>query len=189
MKIVFGGSFNPPTKGHFNMVKKINDLYEPEEIILIPVGDDYKKPDLVSFHHRFEMVKILFSNIFNVSVSNIENENEFEGTIETLNKLENDDLYLLIGADQLLDIKSWIRYEELLKIYPLIVVNRDGLLNDEKLSKLLKGLKYQIDLVELDDESSSSLYRKNKDKYSFIIDDKVLKYIKENNLYWGETYV
>jgi len=44
MVLVFGGSFNPPTKAHLEIVEKLLERYEHARVLLLPVGDDYQKP-------------------------------------------------------------------------------------------------------------------------------------------------
>ena len=48
MIILYGGSFNPPTLAHYGVVKLLNEVYNPDKIILMPVGCKYPKPNL---HH------------------------------------------------------------------------------------------------------------------------------------------
>ena len=61
MNIVFGGSFNPPTKAHKLILDKLFLLFKPDNIIIVPVGDNYQKKGLIDYTHRLEMVKLLDS--------------------------------------------------------------------------------------------------------------------------------
>src|SRR5690554_2053626 len=128
MHIVFGGAFNPPQLAHYNLVKYLLEKYPMAKIIVLPVGNDYKKIDLISFNHRFEMLNLMFKDEKRVIVSNLESKIKFNGTIASLNELSKtyDNISLVIGSDHLNSLNKWIRYEELLSKYPLIIMQRNN---------------------------------------------------------------
>ncbi len=97
MNIVYGGSFNPPTKAHLNIIKKLLDEFEEAKVILLPVGNDYKKKELIDFKFRSDMLHLMIHPIsMKVIISDLEQRRGFKGTIGALNELSKtyDDLYL-----------------------------------------------------------------------------------------------
>ena len=43
----FGGSFNPPSKVHYQIAKNILDNLQIDKICFVPVGNYYKNQDLI----------------------------------------------------------------------------------------------------------------------------------------------
>ena len=68
--VLFGGSFNPPTIAHYEIIKYLNDHYD--EVLILPNGESYSFAGKVldSFKHRVNMfndrttIIIMMSNCF-----------------------------------------------------------------------------------------------------------------------------
>ena len=59
MKIgFFGGCFNPPTNAHINLAKRALKECNLDKVIFVPIGNFYKKNELISGEHRYNMLKI-----------------------------------------------------------------------------------------------------------------------------------
>ena len=52
---IYGGSFNPPTNGHKEVIKKLSNF---EEIILVPSYKHAWGKQVISFHQRVEMLEL-----------------------------------------------------------------------------------------------------------------------------------
>lgn len=187
---VYVGSFNPPHLGH---IKIVNYLLKKHlnKVIIIPTGNYWNKFDLIELKHRINMLK-LFEND-KIIIDNQNNSVKYTYELLRILKKEykNDILYLIIGADNIINFDKWKNYKELLT-YHLIILNRDNININSYLNKLGKKDKYIIthDLPNID--ISSTTIRKllkegNTGTLRGIINDKVLDYIKENNLYKGEN--
>lgn len=185
MLILYGGAFNPPTIAHRKIIETIKKMYPKAHVLLIPVGDDYEKNNLIDSKHRLKMCELLVDNLENVSVSDYEINNKFLGTIGTMEHFnkESEDLMCVIGADNLIEIDEWIRYEELLKTYQFIVVKR-GLNNiDTYINKYSDLWVKKPQIIEFDLDISSSKVRNNLEENSNMLTKNVYKYIKEKKLY------
>lgn len=188
MNIVYGGSFNPPTKAHLNIIKKLLDEFEGAKVILLPVGNDYKKKELIDFKNRFEMLNLMIKPFSNkVIISDLEQRRGFKGTIEALNELSNkyDNLHFVIGSDHLDKLNQWIDYKNLLKTYPFIVVNRNHYMTIEHAEKLFEHEAHQFIFVDFNMNISSSMIRNNIETHKNQLTHEVYDYIKENKLYEG----
>ncbi|MBR6690485.1 MAG: nicotinate-nicotinamide nucleotide adenylyltransferase [Bacilli bacterium] len=187
MKIgIYVGSFNPPHKGHIKIVNHLISKYL-DKVIIIPTGNYWDKLDLVNIDHRINMLKFYENEKIIIDTKN----NRIEYTYQILNnlKLENkeDELYLILGSDNIIEFNKWKNYEEILK-YNLILLNRNNIDILEYLKRLNKKDKYVIvnDLPNID--ISSTLIR-DKIKYNntkFIlelIDKEIYEYIEKNKLY------
>ena len=175
---IYIGSFNPPHRGHINVVNYLLDNDYVDRVLIIPTLGYWDKQDLISLEHRINMLKIFENDKIVVDCVH----NNFEYTYQlmmVLAKDYDDELYLIIGADNIIDFDKWKEYKELLN-YKIIVMNRNGIDIDKYVKKyhcdnfiVVSDYKY-IDI-------SSSKIRKNLDnKY---LDKRVLEYINNNNLY------
>jgi len=180
MNIVFGGSFNPPTKAHKLILDKLFLLFKPDNIIIVPVGDSYKKKGLIDYTHRLEMVKLLDSRVI---VSTLENNDAYLGTYDLLKKLSEDydDLYYVIGSDNLIKLDTWINYKNLLRDFKFIVFNRYSVPLEDVILEKYPEFKDRFLIIQIDYDISSSKFRETKD--SNLIPKEVYEYIIENNLY------
>lgn len=183
MNIVYGGSFNPPTLAHKAIVDLLIDSFKPDNLIIIPTGNSYDRKEMLDFSYRYEMSRLAFPSCI---ISDVENHNEkYMGTLDTLNKLSDnyDDIYFVMGADNILGIKTWIRWEELLKNYNFIIMRRDSLDIDTFINNELKEYKNHFKIIDIDYKISSTRVRDDIKNNKDLIDDKVYEYIIRNNLY------
>lgn len=182
MTIVYGGSFNPPTKAHEEIIQLLDHQFHPENILLIPVGDYYSwKNTLIPYVYRKEMLKrIIYSS--HVKIMDIENTNDFKGTYQTLRDLSHtyNDLYFVIGTDHVETMHLWKDYEKLLKEFSFIVIKRKDFHPNLEIF-----MKYQtkVQLIDFDSSISSSKIRANIHLHQNDLNASVYKYILENNLY------
>ena len=185
MVIVFGGSFNPPTCAHLEIIKTLLITYPDSTVLVLPVGNDYQKPELVSFVHRYEMLKRLIKDLDRVYISDLESKKTYNGTLESLNELSKSysNIHFVIGSDNLLQFETWINYKELLKSYPFIVMTRKRGLNKQQAEVLFKDYEHQFIYMpfQMDIESSkirSAIFDKKNELTKEVFD-----YIQKNHLY------
>ena len=63
MKIgFFGGSFNPPTYAHLEIARMSIQEQNLDRVYFVPVGNSYKKPELIDENYRYEMLQIISKN-------------------------------------------------------------------------------------------------------------------------------
>lgn len=184
MNVVFGGSFNPVTIAHEKIVSLILKKYPDANVIILPVGNSYNKPKLVSYNDRLEMLKLVFKDHPQVTISLIEKNKTFDGTIQSLDELSKtyNNLYFVMGTDNLKGLKSWVEYERLIKTYPFIFIERDK----DLISELIKEhplINPNYLEISFDENVSSTIIRTNVDKYQSYLKPDVYNYIKKNNLY------
>lgn len=179
----FGGSFNPPTVAHFEIVNSAIKEMNLDKIIVIPMGDKYEKKDLISFNHRYNMLNLLFENNKNVEISNMQN-NQKKRTyaIDTFKKInleyKNSQNFFIMGLDNFSNISNWKDSEELLNYYNFIVFKR----NNIEIVNSTKNVKF----LDVNRNISSSLVRdkiSNGENINTSISYKVEEYIRKNKLY------
>ena len=196
--VVFGGSFNPPTRAHYELGLKALEFLDGDRLCFVPVGDKYSKDGLIESKHRVNMLNLLCDNHNNECVDVDLTEVNAQGNLNTINtlrilgeKYNNATLYFLLGADNLLHLTEWHKAEEILRDYKILAIKRDGYSIKDIIKH--KGLltKYKDNIIEVDIKEemmiSSTMVRKmivSKDESVIrYINENVNKYIQENNLY------
>lgn len=186
MNIIYGGSFNPPTIAHLNIIKTLLSNYPNSKVIVLPVGNDYKKPELIDFNHRCEMISLLIKqNKEEVVISNLEHRSGYQGTLKALDELSltYDNLHFVIGSDNLKDLVNWISYETLLEKYPFIVINRNKYMTQLQAEEMFKEFKHKFIFLDFDMDVSSTKIRKHIEAYKNLLTPEVYQYIKKHKLY------
>ncbi len=185
MNYVYGGSFNPPTKAHKKIIEILSQFKSCEHVIILPVGDDYQKPYLVDFKHRYKMLNILTKSFDNVIVSNLEEQRAYHGTLNSLNELSKtyDDLCFVIGSDQLETFDKWIEFEKLLATYPFVIMQRDINFNKEIVEEKFQNYRHEFIWIPFNEPYSSTKARINKTRREEILEPKIIEYIDKHGLY------
>lgn len=193
---IFGGSFNPPINSHMFLAKQIiAKVKDIEKIVFVPVSTKYKKEGLIEDKHRYNMLKIVCNKEKKLEVSSIEIDSKKQlYTIETLEyfkkKYKNNEIYFIMGTDNLKEIEKWKQPEKILKNYKLLILER----NDDNIEKIVKENELlknndnsiiKLEGIDRIDLSSTMIREKMKrgENIEKYIDKDVLNYIKENNLY------
>ena len=137
---IFGGTFNPPHKGHKRMALEMMKAASLNKMLIIPTFTPPHKnaTDLASGKDRVKMCELLFSEDC-FTVSDIEMKREGKSyTVDTLTELKkiypDDELFLIIGSDMLLSSDRWYRYEDILSMATLCVATRENEISTETLS-------------------------------------------------------
>ncbi|HTA87898.1 MAG TPA: nicotinate (nicotinamide) nucleotide adenylyltransferase [Silvibacterium sp.] len=136
MKLAFfGGSFDPPHRGHVALARLAMDRLRLDRVLIAPVGTQPLKHETVaSFEDRVEMVRLAFADEPGMEVSLVDSSRK-DGrpnyTIDTILELKRDlsaadRLSCLMGADSFLTIGKWYRAAELLVTCDFIVGSRPG---------------------------------------------------------------
>ena len=124
MKVaIFGGSFNPPHRGHLNSALYAQAQLRPDHFLIIPDHQPPHKslePGSPSPEERLELCRRNFAAVPNAEVSDIEirrgGKSYTADTLKTLLQQYPDaDFYLLLGTDMLLDLGRWYRAEFILQ--------------------------------------------------------------------------
>lgn len=209
MKIgIFGGTFNPPHKGHTRMIEKMAEELELDKVLIIPnkIPTHKRCDDLADNKHRVAMCKIAFNNPkFEVSTMEMDRETS-SYTIFTVDELKkkypDDDLYLVIGSDMFLIFHKWYKHKELLEKCTICVAARD---NDNDVQALrsyafdklgiympqLDAKNVHISLLDAYEVSSSEIRERIDQKRSLygLVDPEIIEYMENNKLYgYGKKY-
>ena len=198
---IFGGTFNPPHKGHKRMALEMMKAASLNKMLIIPTFTPPHKnaTDLATGKDRMKMCELLFSEDC-FTVSDIEMKREGKSyTVDTLTELKKiypeDELFLIIGSDMLLSFDRWYRYEDILSMATLCVATRENEISVEALSEyaetklhLSKGEYILSEMSPMVCSSTDvrSMIKKGSD-LSKVLTESVAEHIKEYDLY-SDTY-
>ncbi|MCI5151330.1 MAG: nicotinate (nicotinamide) nucleotide adenylyltransferase, partial [Candidatus Electrothrix sp. MAN1_4] len=134
---LFGGTFDPVHNGHLAIARQAAVEAELDKVLFIPAADPpHKSAPGASFWHRVAMLETVFERSVladdRFALSLIEAELPFPSyTVDTLVEIKKrffyPKCYFIIGADSLLDLHRWYRYQKLLSLTHLIVLSRPGI--------------------------------------------------------------
>ena len=182
--VIFRGTFDPVHNGHLRIAneaaKKLN-----ASIVFVPAkAPRWKTPEETS-NQRLDMLKIALKDIsfeYEICSFELDSEAEINYSIDTVKYLKNlhkeDNLYFLIGADQVNKFRDWKDSKELSNLARITFVNRPGFDLDEGVIKEFNML--NLDYLESGAVSSSSI----REMKSVDLPFDVLKYIEDNRLYF-----
>lgn len=175
---IYMGSFNPPHKGHLKVINYLLRHNYVDKILVIPTLNYWDKNDLVDVNDRINMLKYFEND--KIKIDNKYNKYIYTSElVKELAKEYDQELYLIIGADNIIHFDKWKNYQELLK-YKIIVMNRDNIDIDKYIKKYKSNNFISVSDYDYLKISSSELRDKLNKKY---LDERVLKYIEEHNLY------
>ena len=126
---IYGGSFNPIHLMHKEIVEGLLKKGYVDHVIILPTGNYYKKSNLLKGEERIKMLQLAFKDNQKVTISDYEFKNNLICTYRSLDYLQskypNDELYFVMGADNLLTFSTWKNYQYILDTYNLIIIDRD----------------------------------------------------------------
>lgn len=125
---LYGGSFDPPHYGHVAVVTEALKVLDVDRLIVVPTSCNPFKPSVhASGEVRFQWLQHIFGPFEKVIISDFESaRKESVYTIETVLHFAPfyDKIYLIIGADNLEQLRSWHRFEELDSMVTWVVATR-----------------------------------------------------------------
>ena len=194
--VIFGGTFNPPTRAHLDIATEALYYLDAEKVLFVPVSDLYKKDDVEISYHRVNMLNLAIGNFRRLEIDFTEVDSvKLTYTYETIEKIksqyQNKELFLLIGADNLEDFKNWKNQRSIMENCSLLVVNRNNSSIDEIIesNEILTEFKDKIIEAPIEEIEISSTEVRNRiasgelEGLENLVDKEVIEYMVENKLY------
>jgi nicotinate-nucleotide adenylyltransferase len=127
---VFGGAFDPPHLGHFELAQVAVQQFALDRLVVLPTGHAWhKRRALTAAEHRVAMATLAFAELPQAVVDARETLRAGPSyTVDTLRELQAENpqaqLYLLIGEDQARALTTWHAWEDLPKLAIICVAAR-----------------------------------------------------------------
>jgi len=170
---IFGGSFDPPHKGHQLIVEKAIENLQIDKLFVVPAYlNPFKTSTLADAHTRLSWCHTLFDSIGGVKVDDYEiKEGKSTVTSQSVKHFNQayDVKYLIIGSDNLSTLTKWHAFEWLNETVTWVIATRDNHhLDTDELNKW--------ELLPIEAPMSSTQIREEKDLQ--FIDEKIRTSVK-----------
>ena len=183
--VLFGGAFDPIHLGHLIMADSASKALDAE-VFFIPAKISVWKNDSAPIEDKIRMISLAIKDfnredVFKVSRYEADSKLDINYSIDTVRHFKkeypNDNLYLLIGQDQVNSFHKWKDAEEISKLVKIVYFGR--LENDSESENIKKYDMKRID-GEINNYSSTSI----RNLSSLDTTDSVINYIIDNDLYF-----
>lgn len=192
----YGGSFDPVTNAHIDIIKAISKKLRLNDLLMVGVAENDEKNYKTAINYRFAMVQDMVNEKlqkYNIRVVKQENRTyKFLQDYIAQTGVTINDFTICVGEDEWKSLCAgkWVNYELLLKHFKFLVVNRDST-NEIKAPK---GFNTNVTVIKanIGEGISASKVRdilsKNPDSHyedvKELITHHTFRFIKENELYW-----
>ena len=128
---VLGGTFDPIHLGHLVAASESLHRFRLERVILVPTGRPWQKHRFSDPEDRYLMATLAAATHQKLSVSRIELDRKGPTyTVETLESFRDffgdSDLFFIAGADAVLEMDTWHRFDDLAGLAEVVAVTRPG---------------------------------------------------------------
>ena len=141
---IYGGSFDPPHKGHVEISKislkklKLKNIYW-----IITKKNPFKKKTFFSLKERILKSKKTTKKYKKIKILYLEDKIKSSRTINVINYFrkikKQKNLCLILGSDNLINFHKWTKWKKIVKLTKLVVFSRKGY---DKKSKESFAVKY-----------------------------------------------
>ena len=194
---ILGGSFDPPQLGHLILAEYSRETLGLDCILFVPVADHpVKRGELrMPLRHRLAMLDLAIAGNprFSISHADIDREGPHfsADTVRIIGAQQPDaQLHFVMGGDNLRDLPTWERPQDLYRCCRLAVMRRaDEDISPDMHEAILPGLAAQVDMIDVPLlsvwlSSTHVAKRLREDKsVRYLVPDAVLDYINARNLY------
>ncbi len=192
-----GGTFDPIHRAHLQAAQEVRAHFKLDQVLFIPAGQPWLKADrqISDARHRVAMVRLAIAgkSYFRLSTVEVERAGPTH-TVDTVTQLRaqaggHDELFLILGWDNLMELPQWHEPDRLIKLCCIVVVPRPGypVPDLEALEKVLPGIARQVIMLarpEIDVSASEIRARVARGQsIRRMVPAAVDKYIREQKLY------
>ncbi|HEV2773657.1 MAG TPA: nicotinate-nucleotide adenylyltransferase [Thermoleophilaceae bacterium] len=192
---ILGGVFNPPHLGHLVCAQEACVRLELDRVLLVPVGEaPHREVEDPGTQTRLELCQAATGDDDRLGCSRVEIDRPGPSyTVDTLHALrdergEDEDLVLILGADQAAELRGWRDPEGVLALAEVAVVERADL-SAEAVRARVNGLagaeRLSFFSMPRIDVSSTLVRRRVADglPIRYLVPDAVVDLIAERGLY------
>ena len=130
---IFGGTFDPVHNAHLTIARMAADAFHLAHVLFVPAARPPHKAGATyaPYEDRVRMVELACEGDPRFEVSRLEEGTIRSYSIDTIEKVrarmtEAEELFFIIGADAFAEIRTWRRWEDVVRAVGFIVVSRPG---------------------------------------------------------------
>ncbi len=184
---IMGGTFDPIHNGHLVAASEVQKVLDLDEVIFVPTGQPWMKPQVTSSEHRYLMTVIATASNPRFTVSRVDIDREGPTyTIDTLRdirKLHSDaELFFISGADAIAQILDWREVDEIWELAHFVAVSRPG--HELAISALPEQGVSSLEVPALSISSTDCRDRVSRGyPVWYLVPDGVVQHISKHHLY------
>lgn len=201
---ILGGTFDPVHFGHLRTAQQVYLQLKLERVIFVPAADPpHRTPPVASIEHRIRMLQLVLPMYAGFELDDRERRlGGISYTVRTLESFRDElgdyPLGLMMGADAFAGFETWHRWQDILDLAHLLVMNRPGfsvsalpewararICDDFELLRNSAGGRIYFLVVEPEAISATDIraaLAKN-ESVAGMMPQPVIEYIKSNELY------
>lgn len=127
---LFGGTFDPIHCAHLTVARAATEKFALDRVLFVPAANPPHKPASLSatYEDRLRMVELACAGETRFEASRLEEGSEKSYSIATIEKVLAPDrqVFFIIGSDAFADIRTWYRWQDIIRSVDFIVVMRPG---------------------------------------------------------------
>tara|TARA_B110000438_G_scaffold17726_1_gene16528 strand:- start:109 stop:651 length:543 start_codon:yes stop_codon:yes gene_type:complete len=127
---ILGGTFDPAHKGHLKISKQAKKIFKLKNIIwAITKKNPFKNESKSNLKNRIQFAKKLIGKNDYIKVRFYEKKigsNKTVDLIKYLSKKKNNEIYFIMGADNLINFHKWYKWKSIVKKCNILVFDRLG---------------------------------------------------------------
>ena len=127
---ILGGTFDPAHKGHLEISKQAKKRFKLTNIVwAITKKNPFKSESKSNLKSRIQFAKKLISKNNYIKVKFYEEKigsNRTADLIEYLSKEKKNEIYFIMGADNLINFHKWYKWKSIIKKCNILVFDRQG---------------------------------------------------------------
>lgn len=195
--LCFGGSFNPVHTAHLACSMSAAQVARFDRVLMIPSHQPVLKSksyDLALAEHRVAMLMLACESMHNTGIIYDIDPIELQrdgptytlDTVQILGGNRKSPIDWLIGADQLLNLHRWHRFDELIEITQFWVMQRPGYAVDfSQLDSRVQKLKNHVVPVPLSPINATEIRQRVREGKTIhgLVPDSVREYIVRHQLF------
>ena len=155
---IMGGTFDPIHQGHIRMAQCALESMRLDRVLMLPSGNPPHKPDVTPAEDRYRMVCAACAGLDGLEPCREEvDRSGVIYTVDTLSILKEKypkaDFYYIIGADTLMELHKWRRFETVLTLTTFLVCPRSWHYTQDQLDaeqQRLEAMGGRFHLLEMD---------------------------------------
>ena len=178
---VFGGTFDPIHSAHLVVAHEAAEAFLLDRILFIPAGNPPHKGTGAPYEDRYRMVELACASDPRFEPSRIEAGAAKSYSVDTIERLQvpGQSLFFIIGADAFADIRTWHRWQDVVRSVEFIVVTRPGHVYESP-----EGARvHRLDTIALPVSSTDIRSELAQGRTPPVLPAAVAKYIQQNGLY------
>ena len=194
---ILGGTFDPVHTGHMVVADVVREELGLTEVVFVPAGEPWFKAgaSVLPAEHRLNMVHLAIAGKYYFKASAMEIERKGPTySVDTMAEMrreieDNDELFFIIGWDNLMELPRWHQPERLISLCRLVAVPRVGFPVPDlaSIEASIPGISQRVIMLDKPQiDISASVIRQRVRQglsISHLVPEAVEKYIKEHNLY------